>query len=412
MRILGVLIFVLLSVGTQAQFWVRQRFEPPELVDQYFVKEKSGIRVLNVKYMGSLNSIAYFLNKTPAFEIKSGLLLTTGFAQSASGRNLNGNSGAPMGYAGDRDLSRLVNARTNDAAVLLIEFESYTDSIEFKYFFGSEEYPEYVNKGVNDVFAFFIRKVGDDTYANIAHLPDGTPVTVDNINKQKNKQFYIENGYFYGFDPDDVEADPASAYRRLEFTYDGFTTLLTATATVEPFVPYELKIAIADVGDDLYDSGVFLQQGSFQAPKFKKMAIHDIEYRMRKMNIPDGAVQTKVDNDTLKIVSRIEFDFNQHAVSQGYHSFLDSIAAMINDFDQLLLRIDGHTDAVGADRYNEELSYKRALSIADYLVGKGVARSRMVCYGFGSSQPVSTDDTDEARAKNRRVEFKISQVSH
>lgn len=410
MRFILLCIFLFCLTDVEAQFWIRHRYSADELVRERFVKEQSGIKILNVEYKGSRNSIAYFLNNTPAFDIKSGLLLSTGFAQSAGGQNLKGNSGAPMGYPGDRDLNRLVNGRTNDAAVLVIEFESYADSIEFKYFFGSEEYPEYVNKGVNDVFAFFIRKVGDEQYQNIALLPDGEPVTVDNVNSKKNKQYYIPNGYFYGFDPDDAAADPATSYRALEFTFDGFTTLLTAAAHIEPFVPYELKIAIADVGDDLYDSGVFLEQGSFQAPEFQKMAIHDIEYRIQKMmKMPDVNIQTVVDNDTLKIVSRIEFEFNQYAVSNSYYTFLDSIAVMINDFDDMILRIDGHTDAIGAVKYNEDLSYKRALSIADYLVGKGVARNRMNCSGYGSTRPVATEDSEADRAKNRRVEFKISQ---
>lgn len=411
MRIFLIIISLFYFNSVSGQLWVRNRYSPDELVRERFVKDNSGVKILKVDYRGSRHSIAYFLNKTPAFNIANGLILSTGFAQSVAGNNLKGNTGAPMGHPGDRDLSQLVQARTNDAAVLIIEFVSYADSIEFSYFFGSEEYPEYVNKGVNDVFAFFIRKVGDIEYKNIAQLPDGTPVTVDNINKKKNKEYYIPNGYFYGYDPDDPAADQAKTFRTMEFTFDGFTTMLNAAARVEPFKPYELKIAIADVGDDLYDSGVFLEQGSFKAPMFQKMPIHDIEYKLHEMNDKfDKQIAMQVDNDTLKITSRIEYEFNTYAVSEGYHSFLDAMALLVKDIEDIVLRIDGHTDAVGSFNYNMDLSQKRALAIADYLVGKGVARNRMLCVGYGSSKPVASDSTETGRAQNRRVEFKINQT--
>jgi len=73
------------------------------------------------------------------------------------------------------------------------------------------------------------------------------------------------------------------------------------------------------------------------------------------------------------------------------------------------LNINGHTDSVGTNTYNFNLSRKRALSIANFLVNQGVARSRMQTYGFGSTKPIAPDSTETGRAKNRRVEFHIIQ---
>jgi outer membrane protein OmpA-like peptidoglycan-associated protein len=413
MRYVAIILFLFLLVPDYSfsQLWIRFKYTPEQLVKEKLVKPQSGIRVTDVSYRGSRHSIAYFVNNTTGFAIKRGLLLTTGYANSVSSPNRRGNSGVPLGYPGDRDLSRLVRNRTNDAAVLQIEFIPYTDTIQFRYFFGSEEYPEYVNKGVNDVFAFFIRKADEMEYDNLAHLPDGTPVTVDNINSRKNKQYYIPNKTFFGYDYDAMQENPEATIRSQEFSYDGFTTELIAATRVEPYETYELKIVIADVGDDLYDSGVFLEQGSFSAPNFKKLAIHDVEFKMEKiLHDFDQQVDVKYQKDTLVLTSHIAFEFNKHEINDQYNQFLSGLAKVLEETPDVILNINGHTDSVGADSYNMSLSQKRALSIANFLVNKGVRRNRMKCNGFGSSRPIANDSTESGRALNRRVEFHFNQI--
>jgi outer membrane protein OmpA-like peptidoglycan-associated protein len=71
------------------------------------------------------------------------------------------------------------------------------------------------------------------------------------------------------------------------------------------------------------------------------------------------------------------------------------------------VRIEGHTDAVGNDAYNQSLSQKRAEAVKEYLVSKGIAGSRIETTGFGESKPVASNDTAEGRAENRRVELKV-----
>ena len=71
------------------------------------------------------------------------------------------------------------------------------------------------------------------------------------------------------------------------------------------------------------------------------------------------------------------------------------------------LDIQGHTDNVGTDQYNDDLSLRRAESVKKFLVSNGIDEARLTTQGFGSSQPIATNDTEEGRAENRRIEFVI-----
>ena len=75
--------------------------------------------------------------------------------------------------------------------------------------------------------------------------------------------------------------------------------------------------------------------------------------------------------------------------------------------DILKVQVEGHTDAVGSDAYNQRLSERRSKSVVEYLASHGVSRSRLVAKGLGESNPVDTNDTALGRARNRRTEFTI-----
>jgi len=70
------------------------------------------------------------------------------------------------------------------------------------------------------------------------------------------------------------------------------------------------------------------------------------------------------------------------------------------------IEVQAHTDAVGSAAYNQVLSDKRATSVLEYLVGKGVARTRLTSVGFGESRSIADNETEEGRSQNRRVEFR------
>lgn len=101
------------------------------------------------------------------------------------------------------------------------------------------------------------------------------------------------------------------------------------------------------------------------------------------------------------------FDFDKAEVKPGFFPLLDSIAKTMSDNPKITVQVEGHTDSVGSEVYNQGLSERRANAIKDSLVERnGVNPGRLNAVGFGESNPIMTNDTEEGRAKNRRVDLK------
>lgn len=110
----------------------------------------------------------------------------------------------------------------------------------------------------------------------------------------------------------------------------------------------------------------------------------------------------------LQILDIVYFKTNSDVILKKSFPLLDNVAAVINAQTRIAkIRVEGHTDSQGDDASNMELSQRRADSVKQYLIGKGVAAERLQAQGFGETQPVDSNDTKAGRAKNRRVEFKI-----
>ena len=186
--------------------------------------------------------------------MESGLLLTTGVVANAKGPNSFSGTSTDNSLPGSTLLAPLTGGGEGfDASIVSFDIVSNTNTITFQYVFASEEYNEFVNLGYNDVFGFFISGPGITGSQNIAVLPNtNTPVNIDNINNGLNSQYYLDN-------ETQQVADPI---RFANIEYDGLTVVLTATATVQPGSTYTLTLAIEDVGDGIYDSGVFIKGGS------------------------------------------------------------------------------------------------------------------------------------------------------
>jgi outer membrane protein OmpA-like peptidoglycan-associated protein len=109
-----------------------------------------------------------------------------------------------------------------------------------------------------------------------------------------------------------------------------------------------------------------------------------------------------------KLVLRgVNFDFDKANIRDDARPVLDEAINTLKEAGEIELSVEGHTDSVGTEEYNQGLSVRRANSVADYLADGGIARDRMSVKGFGESQPVATNDTDDGRAQNRRVELKV-----
>ncbi len=140
---------------------------------------------------------------------------------------------------------------TNDAAILEFLFTSTTNQVAFEYQFASEEYNEFTNSSFNDIFGFFVN--GND----IAFIPGTTtPVSINNVNGGNPLGIDASNPAFFN----NNDLNDGGPFFDIE--YDGFTSVFTATSVVNPGIN-SIKLAIADVGDSSWDSGVFIKGQGF-----------------------------------------------------------------------------------------------------------------------------------------------------
>jgi len=280
LRTFGTMLLASLSIGAKAQLIVDQTLTPEQLVQNVLLG--AGVTASNVTFNGisgeTLNpQVGSFDGSASSIGLQSGLLMGTGDINVALGPNDEGAATLGGGFFdfGDPDLEVLSGVVTNDAAILEFDFIPTGDSIKFRYVFSSEEYDEYVCGTVNDAFGFFLSGpgiAGPFTLGaiNLALVP-GTqvPVSINTVN----------NGTVgaNGISLNCSDIDPNWVANSIYFLsnangttvqYDGQTVVLTAFALVQCGVEYHIKLAIADGGDSGFDSGVFLEGGSFSSAPF------------------------------------------------------------------------------------------------------------------------------------------------
>ena len=102
----------------------------------------------------------------------------------------------------------------------------------------------------------------------------------------------------------------------------------------------------------------------------------------------------------------VHFDFNKSKIRPGDAAILDEAAEILQAHPNVNIYVDGYCDAIGSEEYNLKLSQRRADSVSRYLEEKGIPESRLIPRGFGKTDFVAGNDTDEGRAQNRRVELK------
>lgn len=109
------------------------------------------------------------------------------------------------------------------------------------------------------------------------------------------------------------------------------------------------------------------------------------------------------------VLENIYFEFDKWNLHPRSFLELNKLVKILEDHPNMIIQVNGHADAIGDDRYNLYLSRKRAKSVIQYLNNQGIPRNRTLYRGFGSSQPVASNDTEEGRQQNRRVEFLVLQ---
>lgn len=257
----GILLMLFLNLfsgyGAIAQLNINSGLLSPQQLVQTLVGP--GIPVTNVTFTGHLPATGSFVDPTGTLGMSNGIVLTSGDPLLIADSNDVFNAGRANNVAGDSLLDTLFNTDTYDATILEFDFVPTTDSFAFSYVFGSEEYNEFVGQGYSDVFAFFVSGPGINGEKNIAVVPgSNTPVMIDSVN----------NGYANNSTPSVGPCLNCQYYNDnwggSYIQYDGYTTVLTAGSKVSPCFTYHLRMVIADVGDEIYDSGIFLEAGSFK----------------------------------------------------------------------------------------------------------------------------------------------------
>ncbi len=214
----------------------------------------SGITISNVVYAGASVASGTFTGGVGSgIGMESGIILTSGDASYAPGPNSQDAVTGANSLSGDSDLNGLIPGySTYDATVLEFDFESAGGDLFFNYVFASDEYNEYTNSSYNDVFGFFVDGV------NIALIPGtSTPVSINNVNG--GNPYGSNSSYPEYYNNNDL--NDGGAYYDLE--YDGFTDIFMAQVLGLSAGTHHIKLAIADAGDYVLDSAVFIQAGSF-----------------------------------------------------------------------------------------------------------------------------------------------------
>jgi gliding motility-associated-like protein len=246
----SLLVFFLLFTATgYTQLQVTPGGTPASIVNGLI---GGGMTVSNISMNCPTTAYGTFANGNATnIGINNGILLTTGSATMAIGPNNSVSQGQCNNTsASDPQLIAIEPQATYDLCVLEFDIIPQCSQLTVRFVFGSEEYPEFVNASFNDAFGFFISGPGPApgctpgfyNNTNVATLPNNTtPVSIDNVNAGNNAAYYVDNT------------------GGATIQYDGFTTVLTRTINVCPCQTYHWKFAIADAGDCIYDSGVFLE---------------------------------------------------------------------------------------------------------------------------------------------------------
>ena len=136
------------------------------------------------------------------------------------------------------------------------------------------------------------------------------------------------------------------------------------------------------------------------------------EAKLRKTLRASGvSVERDGDNINLIMPGNITFVTAGHDLNADFHEVLDSVIIVLQEFNKTIIVSAGHTDSRGSDEYNQGLSERRANSVAQYLLAKGVVEARIDTVGFGESAPIADNGSAEGRSLNRRVELSLLPIT-
>jgi outer membrane protein OmpA-like peptidoglycan-associated protein len=140
------------------------------------------------------------------------------------------------------------------------------------------------------------------------------------------------------------------------------------------------------------------------------MDVQEAKLRQRLQN-SGVSVTRSGDQIMLNMPGNVTFETNSADINAGFYDVLNSVAIVLNEYSKTTVDIVGHTDNVGSDAHNQQLSEGRARSVAEYLASQKVVPARLLIAGRGESEPIASNDTPEGRSQNRRVTIQIIPVA-
>ncbi len=295
------------------------------------------------------SQIGVFNSGNSQFPINTGIVMTTGNRSSVA-QSSSSFSGDPMASgASDPQLAAIATNTLNDKAVLDFTFVAFSDTFAFNYVFASEEYPQYVCSSYNDVFGFFVTGVdpvlGTNRTWNVALIPNSVlPVSINTVN----------GGVSAGSASPCVLTNTQYYHTNTSYpVFNGYTVKLAAASSIMACREYQMHLAIADAGDQNYDSGVFLEDGSFYSPSMEMDTVWNIS----------GFGDTMVQNCRYVDVT---FRLPRPVLSGNYHAELSfptdhaNPAAVGYDYGVKLLRA---TDTVTLNSNSNTYYYQQGDSV-------------------------------------------------
>lgn len=136
------------------------------------------------------------------------------------------------------------------------------------------------------------------------------------------------------------------------------------------------------------------------------------EAKLRQKLAGSGVSVTRQgDNIVLNMPSNITFGVDSANISSEFYQVLNSVNLVVNEYDKTLIEIMGHTDSSGSREHNQALSERRAASVSQYFASREIERLRLATYGHGEDYPVASNDSEQGRSQNRRVEIVLVPIS-
>jgi hypothetical protein len=301
-----ILVLLSLSATFASHSQLTTAYTPPEILVQNILAN-NGLISWNHNMHGAVgNFVASNTELSNVFGFDSGIILTTGTildnGNGPHGPNNHPGSGIDMGLPGHPFLSEIVSGTSYDASYLSFNFIPTDDTLKLEFIFGSEEYLEYVGSQFNDVAAIFVRSESG-TWINIAKIQSNNSIFVNNVNTSNNSAYYVDNGDGstapYNNDPYYIQ-------------YDGYSIPILATLPVTPYENYEMLIIVADIGDGILDSGLFLKAGSLDAVSTQEITESSFEI------VPNPAVnELKIELPIASEVTYIIMDNSGREILSG-----------------------------------------------------------------------------------------------